>query len=522
MSVSLKPRSTRQRPWWHVRGRHSSWPYLTLLGMVLGGLGGLLWSYNPVAWNLASQASPRQGSQVMLVDIDAGSLADYGPVSTWNMDMYRTVISHLQDAGAKAVGLDVLLDPAKPDAAPLNEYLAGAGVVQAAQPDWASPAGTQGLYGLSVLNRSAVGGAPYSFQPGYRSTEGTNGNAAGEILPSFAWQLAHAAGSDVPLSTQTRFLHHFEPSVLETRLSLRDVMTGRFRYADIQGKVVVIGQASGDALRPTGSELQARAVSTLLAQPYLMFPAWVVGVMSALLTGLSVVLGRYWGLLLAVLMPPLMLVLWPLGVALPGLTLTVAALLGLTLVGLESWLARRRAATGRVSLSEKVLGSRAGLSQAVEVLHSSSDPGVGQPCLFLVQLRGYRSLEESFGIEWAEEGLDQGLARLIGLGETFSDFTGLGFRWDDGEVVFIVDPVEDEARARDIAAYLAQTLGEVVLRGQPLQPWVGYAWIPVRGSTRAAGETTAPTLIETARQNLRPAPNALALTGSAGSGLLEM
>lgn len=501
--ATMGKRTRGQRPWWHVAGRHPSWPYLTALGMVLGGLLGLLWAYNPIAWSLASQTFPRSGLSAVLIDIDSGSLADYGNTENWNADFYRSAIAQLEQAGAKVIGLDILIDPARPDAAALNGFLADAGVVQAVEPGEALPAGIQGKYGLSVVNRSRLGSVPYSFQTGYRS-------ANGELLPSLAWQLAHAAGADAPLNTRLQFLHRFEPSVLETRISLRDVMTGHFRYADVQDKVVVIGQASPDPLEPFGSELQVRAVASLLAPPYLMFPPWVVALIAALLTGLSTVLGRYWGLVLAIVMPALMLALWPIGVALSGLTFTLAALLGLLLAGIEYLLAHRRAAI-KATLNEQLLGTRAGLSQAVEMLLTSSE--AGQPCLFLVRLEAYRELEEQFGREWAEEAVDQGLRRLKSIGHIAPELEGFGFRWDDNELVFIVEPVTSDAQAQKIASFFAHTLSQVVLRRQPLQPWAGYAWIrPLSATAKAETETggitevSAQSLVIAARQTLRPAP----------------
>ncbi|WP_261663909.1 CHASE2 domain-containing protein [Deinococcus sp. Marseille-Q6407] len=479
------------RRWWQVPGRHASWPYLLLAGLVLGGLLGVVWPANPAAWSLASQAFPRPGGQVVLVDLDAASLADYGPLNSWSPELYRSAAEQLQQAGASAVGLDVVLDPARRETAPLVQALTHSGVVLAAPtPDSAAQPG----YGFSAVNSSRLL-QPYAFQTAYPT-------AQGKLVPSLAWRLAQAAGASVPLESQPRLLHRFVPSALDTRLSFRDVVAGRFPHGDVQGKVALIGQASPDPERLPGSELQARAAASLLAPPFLNFPGWAVGLMAALIAGLSVVLGRFWGLAQALLLPALMLLLWRAGVALPGVTLSLAALTGLLLVGAEALLVRRSARL-HSSVNEQMLGTRAGLSQAVETLLAAAAPDAGRPCLFLVELEGYAALQQRFGVTLAEEAVDQSLQRLLSLAPVVPRLEGFGFRWDRGELVFIVDPVQSETEAREIADYFALTVSGVVLRGQSLLPRGGYAWVR-KPEGLALDEVSAHSLVGAARQTLRP------------------
>ncbi|GHG00424.1 diguanylate cyclase [Deinococcus piscis] len=457
---------------------------------------GQAWPYNPAAWNLSGQMFARPAPQAVLVDIDPASLADYGPLNTWTPELYRAVTEQLQQAGARAIGVDVLLDPSRPDAAELNRVLAQSGAVLAALPgDLAPLGGGQLRTGVSALDRSLLGSS-YSFRTGYRTADG-------ELVPTLAWQLARAAGSEAPLDTRPRFLHHFTPAVMDTRLSFRDVATGRFRYADVQDKVVVIGQASPDSLRPTGSELQARAVASLLVPPYLSLPAWAAALLAALITGLSFVLGRYWGLVFALLMPVLTLALWRAGVAFPGMTLALAGLIGLKLSGVEYLLTQSRQQP--VTLAQQQLGTRAGLSRAVEAMLSV--PGSGRGYLFLLRLEGYGMLEERFGREWAEEGVDQGLRRLKALGGQVPDAESFGFRWEPDELVFLVEPLSSPAEAGKIAACLADALGTVSLRGQSLRPLVGYTQVEAP-TGQPLDEASAHTLIEAARQTLLPAASA--------------
>ncbi len=505
-------RGAAPRRWWRAAGRHPSWPYLTAAGMLLAALLGLAWPRNPVVWTAFSQLMPHRDPQVVLVDIDAASAADYGPLNTWDAGLYRAALTRLQDAGVRATGLDVLIDPARPGAAEIGDVLDQAQVVRAAEPSqllqFARQTGTPAaqanasLYGLSAVNPNLIG-PPYTFQAEYRLADG-------QLVPSLAAQLARAAGVRVPMNTSARLLHSFQPSVLETRLSFRDVVRGQFSYGDIQNKVVLIGQASPDPLRPTGSELQARAAASLMAPPFTEFPAWTVALLAALVTGLSAVLGRYWGLLFAVLLPPLAVLLWLLQVALPVITLVLAALLGLALGGLEYLLAR----TGRdraASLSGQLLGTRAGLSQAVEMLSRAPRPAEaldapGQPVLFFIRLEGFRELEGQFGRVWAEEALDQGLRILKQHGTQWPHVETFGFRWADDELAFIADPIANDAEARAALHSFTSALSSVSLRGEQLQAWGAYAWIRSPAPGTPPQEVTAADLIAAARAHLRPAP----------------
>ena len=86
---------------------------------------------------------------------------------------------------------------------------------------------------------------------------------------------------------------------------------GNLRFADVQGKVVLIGlTASGVAsntfpdsrLDPVpGVIFQARAVSSLLSPPFRPVSLWLSGLACAALAALAVWLGGLWGFGLALL-----------------------------------------------------------------------------------------------------------------------------------------------------------------------------------------------------------------------------
>lgn len=123
---------------------------------------------------------------------------------------------------------------------------------------------------MSALNLGP-GGVVRSFQTAYAT-----GN--GRLEPSFARQVAVAAGEPAPLDERPRPLRAVkaESGGLPV-LPFRDVVNGNVRFADLQGKVVLIGLTASGLVGPSLSDvsgqavpgvlLQARAVSSLLGPP---------------------------------------------------------------------------------------------------------------------------------------------------------------------------------------------------------------------------------------------------------------
>ena len=70
----------------------------------------------------------------VLVGIDDATLRDYGRVGSWPRELYRQALAKLEQAGATAVGIDVLLtDPAQNDAR-LKDAFSRSNVVLATAP----------------------------------------------------------------------------------------------------------------------------------------------------------------------------------------------------------------------------------------------------------------------------------------------------------------------------------------------------------------------------------------------------
>lgn len=319
--------------------------WLTLPLAAVLGLGlGLALPHNFALQNSLNRALPSPlDRRLLLVGIDDATLGDYGPLSQWPRSLYLQAFDTLEQAGASVIGLDVVLDR---DAGPeLRAAFDRPRLVLATAPgdpvlDWVPTRHT--VTGVSALNSG--GGTVREVQTAYPA--GSGPGAA--LVPSFARQVVAQAGLPLPLDTQPRLLRYSPPAqVAAQTLSFRDLVSGNVRYADLQGRVVLIGQnASGvpglnlpdiDGRLTSGLEWQARAVSSLLARPLTPLPGWATALLCAACAALAVLFGGLWGYALAALTLLVAPLLWPLGVVFPGVSVSLAAILGSGLVAFERW-----------------------------------------------------------------------------------------------------------------------------------------------------------------------------------------
>ncbi|WP_291428225.1 CHASE2 domain-containing protein [Deinococcus sp.] len=406
-------------------------------------------------WDALNRALPGAPEQrVVLVGIDDASLRDYGRIGDWPRELYAQALGTLEQAGATAIGIDVLFsDPARNDSR-LADAFSRPNVVlatapgesrQLASPDWLSPTG------VSALNVSPDG-VVRTFQTGYPGlpegkgnarpvTDSTAAQASAALHPSFAQQLAVAAGRNVPLDTQAQLLRYSAPS--QDRLPVipfRDVVNGNVRYGDIQGKIVLIGlTASGTSnviLRDVtgqvvpGVVMQARAVSSLLSPPFTRLPTWLTALL-AVTAAVSAVLARgVWGFALALLMLALAARLWVDNILLPGVTLSLAAILGTALVALERWwnlrnLSMRDPLTG--------FGNRVAFTRALEGRWAAR---AARPLgLLLVDLSGLRKVNEVYGLHAGDELLSDLSGRIL----QHKRRSDLLFRWGPDEFAVLLE-----------------------------------------------------------------------------------
>ncbi|CAM3217864.1 CHASE2 domain-containing protein [Deinococcus saxicola] len=433
----------------------------------------LAWSMpeNGLLWDALNRAlpSPPDG-RVLVVGIDDATLRDYGRIGSWPRELYAQALNTLDQAGAAAIGVDVLLaDPARNDAALAavfsrpNVVLATApGEPTALRPEWRSPTG------ISALNLSDDG-IVRSFQAAYP-------DAASALAPSFARQLAAAAGRSVPLDPQPRILRYSVPDPQRLPvIPFRDVVNGSVRYGDFQNRVVLVGLiASGvgvPAVRDvsgqvvSGVELQARAVSSLLSAPFAHLPLWTVMLAGVLAALAAVLAGGLWGFWIALLALALSVPYWLLSTLLPGVTLSLCAVLGTGLVMLERWWTLRHSGV-RDPLTG--FGNRLAFTRAVE---SRWQGRQSRPLgLLLVDLSGFRKVNSVYGYAAGDELLRE-LAGRIMQHKRRGD---LIFRWGPDEFAVLLDNTPS-AELADLTRQVQLSLNTVTYRDLSLQASVGGA-----------------------------------------------
>ncbi|MDK2013361.1 MULTISPECIES: sensor domain-containing diguanylate cyclase [unclassified Deinococcus] len=465
----MTPQETNEMP----RSAERSLALITApVAALLAALLALLMPANPRLGDALNRALPSETDRrVVLVGIDDASLRDYGRVGTWPRELYGQALGTLEQAGATAVGIDVLLtDPSQNDER-LKDAFSRANVVLAtapgestllASPEWRSPTG------VSALNVSGDG-IVRTFQTAYP-------DAAGTLQPSFARQLAVAAGRNVDLSDQPRVLRYAAPD--RDRLPVipfRDVVNGNVRYGDIQGKIVLIGlTASGtgvggvrDVTGQTvpGTELQLRAVSSLLSAPFTTLPTWLIALLSAVIAVTAVLARGLWGFALAMAALLAAAPLWLGNILLPGVTLSLAAIIGTALVAAERWwnlrtLALRDPLTG--------FGNRVAFTRALEQRWATRQT---RPLgLLLVDLSGFRKVNEVYGPHAGDE-LLRDLSGRIMQQKRRGD---LIFRWGPDEFAVLLDQASAHETA-DVARRVQESLDRISYRDLPLRASVGAA-----------------------------------------------
>jgi diguanylate cyclase (GGDEF)-like protein len=445
---------------------------------------------NSRLWDSLNRALPGPPDpRVVVVGIDDASLRDYGPLTGWPRELYGQALRTLDEAGVQTIGLDVRLSDLARTQPELEGVFARPNVVLSSAPG-ASPqslVGQRTPTGVNALN-TEPGGVVRRFQTAYPDADGT-------LWPSFARQLAVSAGQTVPLDTLPRLLRHVrnDPTRLAV-LPFRDVVNGNVRFGDLQGRVVLIGLTAGSLpgttrLDPVGEEtagvvLQARAVSTLLGAPLVGLPLWLTALLCVAVAVLAVLVRGLWGFVIALAALALAAPLWLVGVLFPGITVSLAAIVGSALVALErSWTLRTLGTRDPLTGS----GNRLAFTRAVE----HRWPGRKQrPIgLLLVDLSGFRQVNETYGRAAGDEVLRDLAARL----QAHKRRGDVVFRWGPDEFAVLLDNVGPP----DL-----QRLGEGV--GQALSD-LGYRDLRLRASVGAAATgpeiTTPAELVEAASRS---------------------
>ncbi|GEM46459.1 CHASE2 domain-containing protein [Deinococcus cellulosilyticus] len=251
-------------------------------------------------WDLWTRLLPGYSSSpVVLVTIDEKTLSEYGRISSWDRRLYVQALDHLQEAGATAIGLDVLFPERSPQDREFIAALKKPNVVLADAEIFGQrvprhPDLKNANYGAILLNTSS-GNIARTFQTRYTFA------SDGRTYPGFAAQLVEASGTAVRPSEVPQYLsYNAPPGQGFLRLSFSDVIAGNFRYGDVQNRIVLIGVTAGglerdQVLSPfsqgwlgnplpiAGVEAQATAVHTLLQGGFTSPHPMTLAVLSALI-----------------------------------------------------------------------------------------------------------------------------------------------------------------------------------------------------------------------------------------------
>ncbi len=407
-------------------------PLAALLGLALA----LHLPDNPRLDNALNLAFPAAlDPRIVVVGIDDASLRDYGRLEQWPRALYAQALHNLNEAGARVIGLDVLLsDPAPADHA-LRTALNQPNLVRSLTPEdyFAGHHRPTSPGGVSVLNAPRAQGVS-EVQTAYAA-----GNS-GTLLPSFAAQVARGAGQTLRADTTPHLIGYVPvEQLLQKTVSFRDVVNGNIRFGDFQNRAVLIGETAsglGNILLPDidgrsvpGVLLQARAVSALLTPPFQRFPLWLTACLCVLIGGVVVTMRGYWGFVIAAAVLMLCAVGWHFRLVIPGVTLSLAAILSSALVAFEQWWLARR-----LSLRDPLtgVGNRLALSRTLEKRWPAR---ASQPITVLVaDINELRRINEQYGRLGGERALRE-LAQRLERAAGRKDTT---YRWGPEEFAVVI------------------------------------------------------------------------------------
>ncbi len=436
-------------------------PWLLTAAVLLALLFSLIAPLNQALWDALNRALPAPPDpRVVVVGIDDASIRDYGRLDTWDRSLYARALDTLDQAGVRAVGLDILFQGRAAGDDALSPFLNSPNVILATSPEdpqgvgIGPRTGARAVTGLAELNIDPDG-VVRQFQRTYRLS-------GGSLVPSLSEQLARAAGATAQTNTTPLTIRYLE-SDRDTLpvLSFRDLVAGNVRYSTLQDKLVIIGlTATGSQgssyldvarLPVPGVILQARAVSSLLSAPFRKLSPWV-GVLLCVLAAVSAVLLRgFWGFVIALGAVGLALPLWLADVQFPGATVSLCAMVGLLLVAAERWWQLRHLGTVDPLTG---LGNRLAFTRAVEHRWATrTERPIG---LLLVDLAGFRRINDRMGLQ-AGDALLQHLAGTLRGNKRRADVV---FRWGSDEFVILVDGTDPQELAR-FASRMQQALAEI-------------------------------------------------------------
>lgn len=439
-------------------------PLAALLAL---GMGTFL-PQNLFLWDSLNTSMPAQPDpRVVVVGIDDQTLSDYGRLGDWNRSLYARAIDTLQTAGAKAIGVDILLDTPASGDSELSQLISGhQNIVLATsleQPQGAERWNTSsGISGLNLMP-SIIGSKTSYFQTAYEQS--------GQLYPTISAQLAQQMGQTVELNTKLRLLR--SPAQPIPVVPFRDLLSGNTRFSELQNKVVLIGvTASGiagntlidSAFKPVpGVVMQARALSSLFQQPYVPLDHRLTLLLCLVMGILTVCLRGYWGFALAALMLLLGIASFKAHILMPAVTLSlVAVLCSLLVVAERYWLTYQLQRVDPLT----GLGSRLAFTRAVELRWSARDT---RPLgLLLLDIKEFQQVNERYGRQAGNQLLKQ-LALNLRSNRSRRE---LVFRWGADEFALLLEGAA-ASELDTLAQELQSKLATLHYRELPLQVTIG-------------------------------------------------
>lgn len=451
----------------------SKWPLKIVipLAVVLATLLALLMPNNARLENVLNTTFPSQlDPRIRLVAIDEDTLQHYGRLDNWSRDLHALALQTLQSADAEVVGMDILFSaPTNQDEA-LAHALTTNKVVLAVSPDlvrYDTPSTWNVPTGVSALNASILGVREY--QTAYLATNG-------QKIPSLTAEMIQQTGIHIPLTDQAQLMRFIPQQQLQqATISYKQVIDDNVRYREIQNKIILIGlHAKGiggtqyqdiNGNQISGLYLQARALSSTLSPPFWRMPVWLTVLLSVTMILAVLFIRGLWGYALSLLPLTLAFVLWQANIIFPAVTISLAAILGSSLLALERWWILQHHENQDTLTG---VGNRLAFTRAIEYRWPSH---YERPLsLLLIELDEFQSIHEQHGHHAGDEvlrSLVQHIQKLKRSGD-------MVFRWGPGEFALLLDNTTPN-ELEQLIEHFRRELNEIPFKHKHLNTNVGGA-----------------------------------------------
>ena len=306
----------------------------------------LVQPFTSIVWRLSDMlfVSSSPSPNIIIVAIDDDTLTEYGKWSDWPRSLHAQAVENLSQAGALAIGFDVLFEGESPDDPILTKAMTDAGnvVVPVVGAQQVSPRDSEVTFQRFLRPSETIYSASSDIGHANVASDGDGvmrklplivSDSGGERYPAFALAVLstffgkpipddygatdgalHLLDRDIPVDGRKQMRINFvdDPGSF-TRISYADVIEGNFDQDVVKHNIILVGMtATGEPdswITPVspekmyGIEIYANAIDTILRQRFLVETGWPTTLLIALLfvgaTGVALPLIRLrWGALL--------------------------------------------------------------------------------------------------------------------------------------------------------------------------------------------------------------------------------